>query len=243
VSVSSILAEIRELLFPPKGSSVGPVGPLLVALTFVTGLVDAFSYLVLGHVFVANMTGNVLFLAFALAGVHGLSALASLVALGSFVLGAAAGGKIHSLMSQHRGKLLAASSFVQAGLVFVAFVLTLLHHPSPLGDLRYVLIIVLAVAMGVQNAASRKLAVPDLTTTVLTLTLTGIGADAVAVGGSGSRATRRMVSVVTMFLGAFIGALLVLKVAVYYPLLIAFVAVASVGLASYRFTLTNPQWH
>ena len=37
----------------------GPLPVLLVCLTVVTSLVDAFSYLRLGHVFVANMTGNV----------------------------------------------------------------------------------------------------------------------------------------------------------------------------------------
>ena len=47
----------------------GPLPVFLVGLTVVTGLVDAFSYLSLGHVFVANMTGNVVFLGFALAGV------------------------------------------------------------------------------------------------------------------------------------------------------------------------------
>jgi hypothetical protein len=48
--------------------SHGPLPLLLVCLTVVTGLVDAFSYLRLGHVFVANMTGNVVFLGFGLAG-------------------------------------------------------------------------------------------------------------------------------------------------------------------------------
>jgi uncharacterized membrane protein YoaK (UPF0700 family) len=42
--------------------------PLFLILTFVTGVVDATSYLRLGHVFVANMTGNVVFLGFGLAG-------------------------------------------------------------------------------------------------------------------------------------------------------------------------------
>ena len=60
----------------------------------VTGLVDAFSYLVLGHVFVANMTGNVVFLGFALVGAPGFSIGASAVALVSFWLGALAGGRI-----------------------------------------------------------------------------------------------------------------------------------------------------
>lgn len=66
-------AEIRQMIIPDRGGEYGPLPPLLVAMTVVTGLVDAFSYLVLGHVFVANMTGNVVFLAFALAGAHGFS--------------------------------------------------------------------------------------------------------------------------------------------------------------------------
>jgi uncharacterized membrane protein YoaK (UPF0700 family) len=49
---------------------------------------------------------------------------------------------------------------------------------------RYALIVVLSLAIGVQNASIRKLAVPDLTTTVLTMTVTGIGADS-APGGKG----------------------------------------------------------
>src|SRR5215216_473433 len=71
----------------------GPLPVLLVCLTVVTGLVDAFSYLSLGHVFVANMTGNVVFLGFALAGVGEISIVASLLAMLAFVLGAAMGGR------------------------------------------------------------------------------------------------------------------------------------------------------
>ena len=41
---------------------------ILLTLTFVTGIVDAVSVLGFGRVFTANMTGNVVFLAFALAG-------------------------------------------------------------------------------------------------------------------------------------------------------------------------------
>ena len=74
------------------GDRHGPLTPMMVALTFVTGIVDAASYLKLGHVFVANMTGNVVFLGFALAGAGGLSATSSLIALASFLLGARLGG-------------------------------------------------------------------------------------------------------------------------------------------------------
>ena len=71
----------------------GPLPVLLVGLTVVTGLVDAFSYLSLGHVFVANMTGNVVFLGFGLAGVGEISIVASLLAVLAFVLGATVGGR------------------------------------------------------------------------------------------------------------------------------------------------------
>ena len=46
---------------------------VLFTLTMVTGIVDAASFLGLGHIFTANMTGNVVFLGFAAAGAPGLS--------------------------------------------------------------------------------------------------------------------------------------------------------------------------
>ena len=70
----------------------------LLTLTAVTGLVDAVSYLRLGHVFVANMTGNVVFLGFTADPHSGLSLAASLTAIGGFVVGAMAGGQVaHTL--------------------------------------------------------------------------------------------------------------------------------------------------
>src|SRR5439155_20814044 len=104
------LDDVREMLVPRRGSRHGPLPPLLVGLTFVTGLVDAFSYLLLGHVFVANMTGNVVFLGFALAGATGFSIPASLVALGCFASGAIIGGRVASSLGDHRGRLLGVAS-------------------------------------------------------------------------------------------------------------------------------------
>jgi uncharacterized membrane protein YoaK (UPF0700 family) len=89
-----VLRDAARTLLPPPGDRHGPLVPMMVALTFLTGVVDAVSYLKLGHVFVANMTGNVVFLGFALAGAGGLSVAASLVALGSFLAGSLAGGWI-----------------------------------------------------------------------------------------------------------------------------------------------------
>ena len=173
---------------PDPGSKDGPLPPLLVAMTFVTGLVDAFSYLVLGHVFVANMTGNVVFLGFALARAPGFSIGASAVALASFWLGALAGGKVGSMHGTHRGRLLNTSAAIQAALLAVSVVLAALSGSPTSPGYRYALIVVLGMAMGIQNAAARKLAVADLTTTVLTMTITGSAADSTIAGGKGSKA-------------------------------------------------------
>src|SRR5260370_9937524 len=85
----------------------GPVPALLLVLTAVTGLVDAVSYLKLGHVFVANMTGNVVFLGFAVADAEDFSIPASLLAIAAFMAGALVGGRIGSSADHHRARLLA----------------------------------------------------------------------------------------------------------------------------------------
>src|SRR5664279_4680765 len=69
-----------------------PLTRALLVLTFTTGLVDAVSYLGLGRVFTANMTGNIVFLGFGLAGSGGLPVVAPLVSLASFLVGARGGG-------------------------------------------------------------------------------------------------------------------------------------------------------
>ena len=70
--MTAFLTDLRQTLLGSRDSKQGPLPPMLVTMTLVTGLVDAFSYLVLGHVFVANMTGNVVLLGFALVGAPGL---------------------------------------------------------------------------------------------------------------------------------------------------------------------------
>ncbi len=52
-----------------------------------------------------------------------------------------------------------------------------------------------------KGTAVRKLAIPDLTTTVLTLTITGIGADCSVAKGNNPRLARRVASVAAMFFG------------------------------------------
>jgi uncharacterized membrane protein YoaK (UPF0700 family) len=240
--MNRFIAEIRQTVLPTEGSEEGPLPPLLLVLTFVTGLVDAFSYLVLGHVFVANMTGNVVFLGFALAGAPGFSVGASAVALALFGVGALAGGRLVKRYGNHRGRLLSSATAIQGGFVAVSVILAALSGSPVATGYRYALIAVLAFAMGLQNASIRKIAVPDLTTTVLTMTITGIAADSRIAGGKGSKSGRRLLAVVAMLLGALVGAACVLHVHIVYALVIALILLAIVGSTTPLLGRSDTSW-
>jgi uncharacterized membrane protein YoaK (UPF0700 family) len=239
---ASALRDAALTLRPASGDRHGPLAPMMVALTLLTGLVDAVSYLKLGHVFVANMTGNVVFLGFALAGAGGLSAAASLIALGSFLTGAFAGGWLGSRNAAHRGRLLRSATAVQATLLLVALLAAVLAGEPLAEAMRYALIVVLALAMGVQNAAAQRLAVPELTTTVLTRTLTGLASEGGVVGGAGAHAGRRGVAVAAMLLGAVAGGLLALHVSVAAPLALALAVGCVLALTANALSRSTAAW-
>src|SRR5256885_1548595 len=93
-------------------------GALLV-LTAATGLIDAVSYLALGHVFTANMTGNVVFLAFAVAGAPGLSIPRSVVSLAAFLAGAVVGGRLAARLGSGPPRRWVATAFGAAAALLV----------------------------------------------------------------------------------------------------------------------------
>jgi uncharacterized membrane protein YoaK (UPF0700 family) len=196
----------RALVADPRH---GPLPLLLLLLTAVTGLVDAVSILRLGRVFVANMTGNVMFTAFALAKAPGFALATSLLALLGFLIGAAAGGRLTDRLGRDRSQLLLAAAACELGLLLAGLGVSVAATPLDAVE-RDVLAVLLALAMGIQNAAARRLAVPDLTTTVLTMTLTGIAADA-RDRKSRPALFRRLLAVATMLVGGLVGALLVLR--------------------------------
>jgi uncharacterized membrane protein YoaK (UPF0700 family) len=228
--------------WPWSTSGHGPLPVLLLMLSIVTGLVDAVSYLALGHVFVANMTGNVVLLGFALAGAPGLSVPASLAALGAFLLGALAGGRIGTRLGGHRGRHLRAAAACAAPLLLIAFLVAVLAGQPVSSGARYALLVPMGLAMGLQNATARRLAVPDLTTTVLTLTLTGIVADSRLAGGPGGHPARRVLAVGAIFLGALVGALFVVHIDLFVPLGLAAVLMASAGLIAHSRSKGSPSW-
>jgi uncharacterized membrane protein YoaK (UPF0700 family) len=240
--MGNFVSEVRQTLVPRSGDKHGPLPPMLIAMTVVTGLVDAFSYLLLGHVFVANMTGNVVLLGFALIGARGFSTTASILAIASFSVGALIGGRVGSRFSHRRDRLLGTASSLQVVLISISLVFAIVSG-TPVGTVyRYGLIGVLAVAMGIQNAAARKLAVPDLTTTVLTLTITGIAADSIFAGGSGSKSGRRLLSAVAMLSGALVGASFVVHSVIYVPLAIALLLTTAIAVTTQVFTTAGASW-
>ncbi|HWB22059.1 MAG TPA: YoaK family protein [Gaiellaceae bacterium] len=224
--------DVKGTAWPRADSPDGRLPPLLLALTLVTGLVDAVSYLKLGHVFVANMTGNVVFLGFGIAGAAGISIWASLTALGSFLTGSSTGGRLGRRLGPNRGRMLRGALLVQLAAVAVAVVVAAVSSDPSRGGSRYALIVFLAFSMGIQNAIARRLAVPELTTTVLTMTLTGIAADSTFGTGSGSKIGRRALAVGAMLLGALAGALLALKVDTLAPLIAAAAILALVAITA-----------
>jgi uncharacterized membrane protein YoaK (UPF0700 family) len=178
------------------------------------------------------MTGNVVFVAFALAGAAGFSLASSLAALAGFLVGAGAGGRLGHALGGDRVRLLAVASSIEIVFVATALLVVAFSDSAPSTAGQAVAAAALAVGTGLQNAVVRRLAVPDLTTTVLTMTLTGIAAD-VRDGKPGPAFTRRVLAVATMFLGALIGAVIVLQADATVALALATGVVAVVAGAAF----------
>lgn len=198
----------------PNAAEDARLVPLLIGLSFVTGSVDAVSILRLGHVFVANMTGNIVYLGFSLAGATGFSVPIFLVALGAFVLGACFTGRHYHVCASRR-QALAQVALAESLLVAAACVVVLV---SGTGPAHYPATALLAIAMGAQNAIAYRLAVPSLTTTVFTLTLVGLTADPPDLRHHGSLTRRRVAAMVAILAGAVAGGLLVLQASTAWAL-------------------------
>lgn len=179
----------------------------LLLLTVATGLVDAVSVLVLGHVFVANMTGNVIFLGFWFVSDSGVDLTAALIAVAGFLAGTIISGRLIRHLGHARRWLtftLGAEVVVLAALSILAGTGVLAYHDNT----KLILIAGLGLVFGMQNAMARQFGVQELSTTVLTSTIVGLGVDSRLAGGTGQREKLRYSVVVAMCGGAVIGATL-----------------------------------
>ncbi len=205
----------------------------LLLLTFATGLVDALSVLLLGRVFVANMTGNAIFLGFLFVPGAGFDLTAVILAVGGFLLGAILGGRLARGLGQRPRVWATTALGIEATLLLVLSGLTgfgVLRYDDPS---KLVLIAGLAVAFGVQNSTARQFGIQELYTTVLTSTIVGIGVDSKLAGGTGERATLRYGVVGTMILGAIVGA--TLTNVFVAPVLTLAAAVVAVSMLLFRY--------
>jgi uncharacterized membrane protein YoaK (UPF0700 family) len=194
-----------------------PLVRALVVLTFTTGLVDASSYLGLGHVFAANQTGNVVLLALGISGSGNLPVVAPLVSLGSFILGAGAAGVVTKRTGDRHITLVARALAIEVSLIASASILAAAVAITPNAASGDTVIALLALAMGVRNATIRRIGGSDLTTTVLTGTLAALASGLPFTGGSGKGSVRRIAACLALFCGALTGALL-LKSGLWLPL-------------------------
>ena len=180
---------------PPRGSLRHPLTRVLLTLTFSTGLVDAASYLRLGHVFAANMTGNVVLLGFGVAGAGDLPVVGPIVSLVAFLLGAWVGARLRPQTTGGQAGALPAALALEAVMLLAATVVAaglVVRGGALSGD---AVIALLALGMGARNAAVRSLGVPDLTTTVLTMTLTALAAELPSLRSRGTGTSRRAAAV------------------------------------------------
>ncbi len=180
----------------------------LLLLTFTTGLIDAVSVLVLGHVFVANMTGNVVFLGFWFVPHSGVDLTAAVVAFAGFVTGTVVGGRLSRHLDSDVRRWLITALGIEVVMLVVLAVLAGAGVLDYRDDTKLVLIAGLALAFGSQNATARQFGIQELSTTVLTSTIVGIGFDSRLAGGTGDREKLRFGVVLTMLAGAMVGATL-----------------------------------
>ena len=206
--VNASAAAPRPLAEQAAANLLHPLTLALLALTFSTGTVDAVSYLGLGHVFTANMTGNVVLLGFGIAGAGGLPVVAPIVSMAAFAVGAGIGGVLARRLADRHPTHVAWALGLETALLAAAAILVAVTHPHPTTVAGDVTIALMAAAMGIRNATVRRIGVPDLTTTVLTMTLTGLAADSTIAGGSGKGSARRTSAIVAMLAGAVAGALM-----------------------------------
>ena len=218
----------------------GPLPAMLLALTVLAGVVDATSILALDHVFVAAMTGNIVFIGLGLSGAPGFSVTRSGLALLSFALGVLLGARACRHAGGHRGLALRNITIVKVVLAVPVLAIALISGEHLGTGARIVITVLLAVSMGGQLALIRYLKVPDLLTAVLTLTMTGALTE--RGGRSDPAMLRRGLALLAFVVGVVAGGLLARLVSVGAALALGLAIIVAVGVATHRACRTPGAW-
>jgi uncharacterized membrane protein YoaK (UPF0700 family) len=207
---------------------------LLKALTVSSGAIDAISFLALGKVFSAFMTGNIAFLGLQVAGAGGPGAVAILAALIGFAVGVYLSTRIVDASE---------GSIMWSGRVTVALGLSLIAHAvflavwfgnsgQPSDAVIPVLLASWAVAMGMQSAAVRRLHVDGVFTTAATATVIFLAGDLTDWSATVAERRRLTSVLVSLLIGSTAGGLLLVHSRLYAPLLPLAITIAVVAAAA-----------
>lgn len=233
VSLSGVMDAAQRVRLSPAA--------LMIALTAVTGLIEAASLLALGPVFTAMQTGNVLFLAFGAAQEGNLPVLPSAVSLLAFAVGVLCGARAESAAEARGWRWVGVGLYAEAALVVAAAVTgwglaPRFGHPTAR---HLVVTALLATAMGLRNVTSMRVNVAGVPTTLVTRSMTALLAGSVlgrdsAFGYGTAGWVRRGLAVLAMFVGGLVGALLVKAGWTVGELLLPAAVIAPVVALGYR---------
>ena len=206
---------------------------LLNALTVSSGAVDAISFLALGKVFSAFMTGNIAFLGLRVARAPAPGAVSILVSMAAFAVGVYVSTRIvypseSSGRWSHRVTIALAATLI-AHAIFLDVWFATKGQPSI--DIAHILLGLWGFAMGMQSAAVRRLHVDGVFTTAATATVIFLVGDFVNWRATGADRRRLAGVLISLFLGATVGGLLLVHAHIYAPVLPFAITVAVVATA------------
>ena len=179
----------------------------LLLITAATGTFDAVGFLALDGVFTGNMTGNVLFIAFALLGAPQVPLVNNVLALAGFFAGAAIAGRLLRRRGAPRGLGRRSFGLLGAGLVLLVAACAVLVATGADHDRFALVTTAVGAAMGMQVVAVKPAGNTEITTIVITNTIANLAADSALGGGAHTAWADRAGAVVSMFAGAAVGAL------------------------------------
>jgi uncharacterized membrane protein YoaK (UPF0700 family) len=219
----------------------GPLSGILTLLTVVAGTVDATTILRIDHVFVANVTGNVIFIGLALVGAREFSFTASFAVLLCFLIGAALSARVFLRHDAHRGRLAHVACVMQlADLTIVTVLIGVWRSPD--AGLRLIVLVVLALGMGAKSALARAINVPGLTTSVVTTTLTGLATDGALGKWRNAGFLVRVIAASSLVLGAILGGALAVSTDTWCPLALATAITLVATMWSRHAAMSSEEW-
>ena len=206
---------------------------LLHLLTVSSGAVDAISFLALGKVFSAFMTGNIAFLGLRVARAPAPGAVSILVSMAAFAVGVYVSTRLTpyetcGIWSRRVTVALGVSLIAHALFLDVWFA----THGQPSVDIAHVLLGLWGFAMGIQSAAVRRLHVDGVFTTAATATVIFLVGDLVNWRATVAERRRLTGVLVSLFVGATAGGLLLVHAQIYAPVLPFVITVAVVVTAA-----------